>query len=212
MIQKSSAKLFLVLTWSLLLQVPTGSSAQSLGEIARQYRKEREALREKGEAPARVFTNDDIARMPPIATLKSSQQAPTASDTIPPAPSLPPGTPGGRTSAGTSAAKPAKAEDKMRSPKYWQAKFKTVRAALARAQEEQTLVEDELRLLQIQQARELDPDRSRILNGQIDAATVNLKATRALTEKAQSALDEIEKEFKQSGAPQGWAQDDKGSN
>lgn len=212
MILTSRAKLFLVLTGSLLLPVPTGTSAQSLGEIARHYRKEREARREKGEAPPRLFTNDDIARMPPIATLKSSQQAPTASDSIPPAPSLPPGTPGGRTSAGTSAAKPAKAENGMKSKKYWQAKFKVARAALARAQEEQTLVEDELRLLQIQQARELDPTRSRKLNGQIEAATLNLKAKRATTERAQTALDEIEKEFKQSGAPQGWAQDDKGSN
>lgn len=212
MIQKSSAKLFLTLACSLLLQVPTGSSAQSLGEVARQYRKEREARREKGKVPARVFTNDDIARMPPIATLKSSQQAPAASDTNPPAPSLPPGTPGGRSPAGTSATRPAKAEDKMRSKKYWQAKFKAARASLARAQEEQTLVGNELRLLQIQQARELNPDRSRILNGQIDGATVSLKTKRAATEKAQSALDEIEKEFNQSGAPQAWAQDNKGSN
>ena len=94
----------------------------------------------------------------------------------------------------------------MKSKEYWQAKFKAVRAVLAHAKEEQTLVEDELRLLQIQQARELDPDRSRKLNSQIDAATIEIEARRAATEKAQAALDETEKEFKKSGAPQDWIQ------
>jgi hypothetical protein len=202
------AKLSLVLLGALLLPVPATSSAQSLGEVARQYRKEREAREKKGEVPARVFTNDDIARMPPIAILGSSEQA----ETKPPAPSAPPGAEGGEAAAGPAAAKAGKAEDGAKSKEYWQPRFRAARAALAHAKEEQTLVEDELQLLQIQQARELDPDRSRKLNGQIDASAIELETKRAATEKAQATLDNIEKEFKKSGAPQDWIQDGKKSD
>jgi len=65
-------------------------------------------------------------------------------------------------------------------------------------------VEDELHLLQIQQARELNPDRSRKLNGRIDAASVELEAKRAATEKARQAVEKLKKEFEESGAPQDW--------
>jgi len=79
---------------------------------------------------------------------------------------------------------------------------------LKQAREEQSLVEDEIRLLQIRQARDLNPDRSRKLNSKIDASTIELEAKRAATQKAQAALDEIEKKFKKSGAPEDWIQDD----
>ena len=190
------AKLLLVFLGWLSLPFPASSPAQSLGEVARQYRKEQEAQKKKGEVPVRVFTNDDIARMPPITIMKSSLQAEPSPETKPAEPSQPP-----ETAAG-------KAGQKEKSREYWQARFKTARAALARAKEEQTLVEDELHLLQIQQARELNPDRSRELNGQVDASAVELDSKRAATEKAQSTLDKIKKEFKESGAPQDWILDD----
>jgi hypothetical protein len=209
MISANRAQFPLALLTALLLPVPAIGSGQSLGEVARQYRKEREARAKKGEAPARVFTNDDLAGMRPIAILESPGRA----ETKPPAPSQPPGIPGGEAPAGP-AAHPgkAKAEDSARSKEYWQAKFKAARAVLAHAKEERTLVEDELHLLQIQQARELNPHRSRKLNGQIDAATVELEAKRAATEKARQAMETLEKEFRKSGAPREWIQEDKNSN
>ena len=72
-------------------------------------------------------------------------------------------------------------------------------------------MEDELHLLQIQQARELNPDRSRKLNSKIDAAGVELEAKRVATQKAQAAMNEAEKDFKKSGAPQDWVQNKEGS-
>ena len=100
----------------------------------------------------------------------------------------------------------------MKSKEYWQARFKAARAALSYAKEEQAVVEDEIQLLRIQQARELNPDRSRELDSKINASTVELESKRAATEKAQAALDEIEKELKKSGVPQDWIQDENPSD
>ncbi len=211
MTPKNHRNISLALLGALLLLVPASSLSQSLGEVARQVRKEREAQEKEGKVPVKVFTNDDIARMPPAATSDSSQQKPStpaspAPPGKPPESAKPPATANGETSAGPSAAQPGKTEDRMKSKEYWQARFKAARAVLAHAKDEQALVNDELQLLQIQQARELDPDASRKLNSQIDASTVEFETKRAATEKAQQALDEIEKEFKNSGAPQDWIQ------
>ena len=205
MTQTLYSKRSLVFVGILLISSAAATPAQSLGEIARQCRKEREAREKNGEVPVKVFTNDDIIRMPPISILKSSIQAAPSPETKPSAP------PQGRTAATTMTpvARPGNtpAEEGSKSKEYWRARFKSARARLAHAKEEQTLVEDELRLLQIQQARELNPDHSRKLNGQIDASTVELEGKRAATEKARSAMEQLEKEFKESGAPQDWLQE-----
>lgn len=198
----------LLATLLVLIPVPATSSGQSLGELARQFRKEREAREKKGEVPVKVFTNDDLARMPPIAILKSSMQEQSSPDTKSSEPSQQPGAAVSGKQPGTPAGPAGKGKSPEKSKEYWQARFKAARAHLAQALEEQKLVEDELRLLQIQQARELNPDSSRKLNGQIDPKTTELEAKRAATEKARQALEKFEKEFKDSGAPQDWIQKD----
>ncbi len=198
----------MVLLGVLLFPVAATTPAQSLGEVARQCRKEREAREKKGKFPVKVFTNDDIARMPPIAILKSSMQATSSPEMEPSPPSPPPEAANGGAQAGAPSAASGKAMSREKSKEYWQARFRAARARLTHAKEEQTLVEDELRLLQVQQARELNPERSRKLNGRIDASTVELEAKSAATEKAQRAMDQLEKEFKESGAPQEWIQKD----
>lgn len=211
MTYRISPKVFLPLVIALMILAPSGSPAQSLGEIARQYRQELEARQKKGEVPVKVFTNDDVARMPPVTTLKITgpSKADGANQTEPASQNA--ATEGG-SQAGPQELKPGKAEPSAISKAYWQARFKDVRDALAHAKEEQDLVEEERRLLQIQQARELDPDKSRKLNDQIDKATAELVAKRAATQKAQAALDELEKEFKASNAPQDWIKDSSSSD
>ena len=89
---------------------------------------------------------------------------------------------------------------------YWESRFKSARAKLARAQEIQQLTEDELSLLQIQQAREaLNTDVVAELAQKIPAKQTEVDAARAATEKATQELEELQQDFAASGAPEEWS-------
>jgi hypothetical protein len=194
-----------VLLGVLLFSIAAATTAQSLGEVARQYRRQQETRGKEGKVPVKVFTNDDIGRMPPITILKPSTQEPSSPEAKPPAP---PEAAVSRTQTGAPQLPSSQAKSREKSKEYWQARFKAVRNRLARALEEQQLVEEELRLLQIQQARELNSERSRILNGRIDSATVELEVKRAAADQARQSMEKLENEFKESGAPQDWIPED----
>jgi ribosomal protein L19E len=95
---------------------------------------------------------------------------------------------------------------KLGTKEYWESRFKSARAKLARAREIQQLTEDELRLLQVQQAREvLNTDVAAELAQKIPAKQAEVDAARAATEKATQELEELQKEFAASGAPEEWS-------
>jgi len=105
-------------------------------------------------------------------------------------------------------------EDQAEKPKYkqgtkeyWQARFKSARARLAESQERQQLAEDELNLLQIQDARELNPDAKAELGAKVKTKEDDVSKNRAATEEAQRALDDLVREFQASGAPEEWSQE-----
>ena len=79
---------------------------------------------------------------------------------------------------------------------------------LASMEEQQRLAEDELSLLQVQQARELSPDEQGQLESNAKTASATLEARRAETAKARKELEDLEKEFKASGAPADWSKTD----
>lgn len=97
-------------------------------------------------------------------------------------------------------------EAKRGTKDYWQIKFKSARARLASAKEQQQLAEDELNLLQIQQVRALDSNLKAELTDRINAKEVEVEKKRAAADAAQKALDELQKEFKDSGALDEWSQ------
>jgi len=89
---------------------------------------------------------------------------------------------------------------------YWESRFRSARAKLAKAQEIQQLTEDELSLLQIQQAREaLNTDVQAQLAQKIPAKQTEADSARAATEKATQELESLQKEFAASGAPEEWS-------
>ena len=98
-----------------------------------------------------------------------------------------------------------KPEDNSETKAYWQARFKSVRAQLADAQERQHLAEDELNLLEIQHTRALNADVKAELASQISAKQDETSQKQALTSEAQKALDDLRKEFEASGAPEEWS-------
>ena len=79
---------------------------------------------------------------------------------------------------------------------------------MAKAKELQQLSEDELNLLQIQQVRELDSMAKQDLTAKVQAKQSEVDVNKATTDAAQKALNHLDKEFKDSGAPDDWSQTD----
>src|SRR5208283_3896408 len=124
-------------------------------------------------------------------------------------PTPPPTTPKPATppsSEETSSKPPESPEDKVKTRDYWQGKFKAARQDVAKAKEQQQLGEDELNLLQIQQVREIEPSAKADLTAKVQAKQSEVDTNKAATEAAQRALDDLEKIFKDSGAPEDWSQ------
>ena len=183
---------------------------QSLGDLARQLRQQQ---LKAGLKTTTVYTNDNLPARPPdenraaasgtssTPALNSSEKAPAEGDSSHAAT---------RTSkapeTGQAANEPEKPENKQGTKEYWQSRFKSARARLADAQERQQLAEDELNLLQIQDVRELNPTTKAELADKIKAKQDEVSGARAATEEAQKALEDLENEFKASGAPDEWSE------
>jgi hypothetical protein len=60
--------------------------------------------------------------------------------------------------------------------------------------------------LQIQQVREIDPDLKAQLTAKVQDKQSEVDVNKATTEAAQKALDDVEKAFQDSGAPEDWNQ------
>lgn len=178
---------------------------ESLGDLARKLREARDKNPKK--AP-KVFTNDDMPAPPPWESAAAQPAQPAAQGQASnPAPTTDkPATP--PPSQETNSNQPESPVDKTQSRDYWQGKFKAARRDVAKAKEVQQLAEDELNLLQIQQAREVDPTLRANLAAKVQDKQSEVDLNKAATEAAQKALDGLEKEFKDSGAPDDWGQTD----
>ena len=97
-------------------------------------------------------------------------------------------------------------EAKKDSEEYWRLRFKAAREALAKAQEQQKLAEDELGLLKSQQAHELANGGAAAFESGIGAKQSEVESKQTAVEQAQHELESLEEEFKTSGAPQAWSQ------
>ncbi len=194
------------------------AGAQSLGEIARKMKAERA---KEGEKATKVYTNENIPHVPSIqpSNAGSSEAAGSGEANSQPKSSNPAislaekaSQSGSSEAASTNSAEEQTsgqpAEDKKKTKEYWQAHFKQDRQALALAKEHQQLDENELNLLELQEARELDPSKKADLESQIKTKQADVATRQAETAAAQNKLDELEKAFKASGAPEDWSKTD----
>jgi hypothetical protein len=197
--------LLIVVGLSAALPLLAKAEQESLGDFARQLREQRE---KESKKPGKVFTNDNLPARPPW------DEGPTAASGLPEAPAgeqksnptqptTKPSSP--EPAEEKSSVGPESPEKKIKTRDYWQARFKEARGKLARAREEQQLVEDELNLLQIQQARELDPNAKQALDAKGRDKQAEVDTKRTATDAAQKALNDLEREFKESGAPEDWS-------
>jgi hypothetical protein len=188
---------------AVVLGLPVLAAAQqSLGDLARALREQRDKAAKK---PTKVYTNDDLPALPP-----GQRQPPAAGfSSAPPAPQPFPEVRGpAQPAGGAGGGKPESLGDKKRTKDYWQGKFKPLRGELAKAEEDQQLVEDELNLLQIQAARELNATAKQELEEKIKDKQATADAKRAVTAPVRKKLQDLEKEFKDSGAPDDWSKTD----
>jgi len=175
--------------------------------LARQERAKRSKETKKA---VKVVTDEDLPPRPveePKATTSPSESAEQPGEQPAEQAAEPPATPPEEASA-PPPAEEAKPEDKQKTRDYWQGRFKAAKQRIADAEELQRLAEDELSLLQIQQARELSPDAKSDLDAQVKAKSAEVESKRAQTAKAQKALEDLEKDFKESGAPEHWSKTD----
>ncbi|HEV2417204.1 MAG TPA: hypothetical protein VGX94_05335 [Terriglobia bacterium] len=86
------------------------------------------------------------------------------------------------------------------SPEYWQARIQTAQQQLQTAKEEESLATNELSLLKLQQVRSLDPNTQANLASNIPAKQSEVTAAAQAVEKAQQALDKVEKEAQTVGS------------
>ncbi len=209
MMRKSFLLSFLIAFTSLpLLAAPQ----EPLGDLARRLREEQ---LKTGPKTTKIYTNDNLPRR--------KQEQEKGRREVASAPSPAAGIASEKAQAERNArhaveeanraaesSQPAtereKSEDKVETKEHWQARFKSVRARLADAQERQQLVEDEINLLQIQDVRALDPGAKAELRDKIKAKEEDLSQRRAITEEAQKALEDLQKEFQESGAPEEWGE------
>jgi hypothetical protein len=187
----------------LIFLVAAGAVAaqQSLAEMARQAKLQREKETKKA---VKVFTNDNLPAPAPWETVTSSPEL-AKSTTESEAESA---TKSNQAGSAAKATEPAagKSEDQKKTKEYWQEKFTTARGELAGAESAQRLAQDELSLLQIQQAREIAPDVQRQVATKIEAKQAELAADQTRVDKARQALDDLQKEFDASAAPPEWSQ------
>ena len=183
---------------------------QSLGDLARQLRQQQ---LKAGLKTTKVYTNDNLpARPPGEIRAAASGMSSTPDKSSPgkaqaePDSSLAAGQTSEPPEAGHAANEPEKPESEKGTKEYWQSRFKTARARLADAEERQQLAEDELSLLQIQDAHELYPSTKAELDDKIKAKENEVSGSRAATDEARKTLEDLEDEFKASGAPDEWSE------
>jgi hypothetical protein len=198
---KTKSLVIIVLGFGLGVVGARAAHAQSLADVARAERA-KQAAQPKA---VKVYTNDNIPHVTSMTA--ASESAPGGAPAEAGKPSEANATPPASTAASEAGKAPApeeKAEDKAKTKEYWQSKFAEAQAAVSKADEELSLSQDELNLAQMNEARELDPDKQKELSQDVTAKQAAADSKREADEKAKQALDELKKEFEESGAPKEW--------
>ena len=177
------------------------AAEQSLGEVARRARQQQVKETKK---VVKVFTNDNLPAPAPGRTVTPSPEVAKSA----PESETGPETRAKEADSAAKATEPAveTSKNKKKTREYWQDKFTAARSELASADGAQRLAQDEQSLLQIQQAREIDPDVQSQVATKIEAKQSEIATLQTRVDKARQALDDLQKEFDASGAPAEWYQ------
>jgi hypothetical protein len=173
--------------------------SQSLAELARQ---ERARMAREGK-PAKVYTNEDIARTPPPAPPVAPAAAAAGEAAKKEAA-------GGEKAAagGKEEAKPAGESEKNQADleKEYRDRFAKLREQLDYETKKADVMQRELNLMQTQFYS--DPNvalREQTSRGEINQRTQDIDKQKDAVEKAKQAITDLEDELQKKGLPSGWA-------
>ncbi|MGE5326431.1 MAG: hypothetical protein ACM3NO_05285 [Deltaproteobacteria bacterium] len=169
--------------------------AQSLGDIARQQR----AKQASQPKAAKVFTNDDMPKSTSLRPADSGAAGESASETA-----AKPAEGEANAESGEKKAGETNPDDKKKTKEYWQEQFKSAKADLDKAQEESTLADDELSLAQADAARQIDSDKRETADKNVATKQTSVDEKHAALDKAKQAMEDLKKQFEESGAPADW--------
>lgn len=173
-------------------------SAQSLGEIARQQ-KAKQASEPKA---AKVYTNENMPHATALQPTETGSEGEAAPEAAAKAPEE--GDAGSKAEEGSKRPEEKQPEDKKMTKEYWQEQYQNAKADLDKAQEESTLANDELTLAQSDQARQLDADQKDLASHNVATKQTTSDSKHAALDKAKQAMDDLRKQFEDSGAPADW--------
>ena len=182
---------FLLASWAL-----PNAGAQSLGEIARKIRAE------KQNAPkaTRVYTNDNMPKQGGLS-MTTTPEAPAAAAAGKEAAGKEAGE--GKEAAGKEPEKKSQAEEE----KEWRAKFAKLREELKYEEKKLDVLQRELNLSQMQNYS--DPNvamREQFQRTEINAKTKEIEAQKQAVDRVKQSITALEDELRSKNLPSGWAQ------
>jgi len=182
---------------AVIAQQHQDASQQSGDAVADAARKAREQKKSEPK-PKKVFTNDDVAPAPPVATT-SAATAPTGETK-----ENPDGTPaktGDAAAAGTD--KPASVDN---SEAGWRKRFAEQRAKVSQAEQELDILQREAQKLQVQYYS--DPQKAlaeQYTRKDVTDQDAKIQAKKDEIAKLKQQLSDMEDDLHRSGGDSGWA-------
>jgi hypothetical protein len=181
------------LAFALFLPAAATPVAQTLAEIARQEEARRKEIRQ----PSKVYTNKDLASVPP----------PSAPATVP-APSETPATPVAADSKdGAKEAAPpqdTKETGTVKDQKYWSGRMQALRTGLDRDQTYSDAMQSRINALTTDFTARDDPAQRAVIGRDRQKAIDELDRLKLAIERTRKAIADLEEEARRASVPPGW--------
>ena len=161
----------------------SAAPAQSLGDVARREAERRKAVK----TPAKVYTNEDLTRLP-----KPHQ--------LPPSPE----TPAGEAAKPPEQPKALKTAEEVKDEKYWRGRVQEVRSQLNRDQLLLDALQSRVNVLSSDFVNRDDPAQRALIAEDRQKALGELERTRQEIDRLKKQIADIDEEARKAGVPAGW--------
>jgi hypothetical protein len=166
--------------------------AQGLGDVAKKEEERRKGI----AAPAKVYTNKDLAAVPESLTVPAP----------PPSPGATPSAPDASTAPDQDKAKEKDPKDKgsAKDQAYWAGRRKTLQDQLDRDTTLADALQTRVNALSADFVNRDDPAQRGVIARNRDKAAAELTQLKQQVIKDQKALTDLDEEARRAGVPPGW--------